>query len=133
MTARSCRGRRKARGHRPRLQFPPMPASRTVILSLGEIMSPAYFWTIVVYMVLLVGIGAVRSRSVENQEDFSVAGRQLSTFVLFGIILLSFLAGRARRFPAITVQDILETRYNKWARVFGVVTLVLTAVTIVSY
>src|SRR5213596_193041 len=132
-------------------------------------MSPAYFWTIVAYMVFLVGIGAVRSRSVENQEDFSVAGRQLSTFVLFGtmlatwigtgsifgfsgkiyevgiaawilpvgsqigIILLSFLAGRARRFPAITVQDILETRYNKWARLLGVITLVLTAVTIVSY
>ncbi|PYS55907.1 MAG: hypothetical protein DMG13_01560 [Acidobacteria bacterium] len=132
-------------------------------------MSPIYFWTIVAYMVALVGIGALRSRRVESQEDFSVAGRQLSTFVLFGtmlatwigtgsifgfsgkiyevgiaawilpvgsqigIILLSFLAGRARRFPAITVQDILETRYNKWARLLGVITLVLTAVTIVSY
>ncbi len=132
-------------------------------------MSSAYFWTIVAYMVFLIGVGALRSRRVESQEDFSVAGRQLSTFVLFGtmlatwigtgsifgfsgkiyevgiaawilpvgsqigIILLSFLASRARRSSAITVQDILETRYNKWARVFGVITLVLTAVTIVSY
>src|SRR5213083_2620691 len=132
-------------------------------------MSPIYFWTIVAYMVFLIGIGALRSRRVESQEDFSVAGRQLSTFVLFGtmlatwigtgsifgfsgkiyevgiaawilpvgsqigIILLSFLASRARRSSAITVQDILETRYNKWARVLGVITLVMTATTIVSY
>ncbi len=120
-------------------------------------------------MVFLVGIGAMRSRGVESQEDFSVAGRQLGPFVLFGTMLatwigtgsifgnagktyevgiaaiilplgalvgiaaLSFLAGRARSLPAITVQDILEARYNKWARVLGVITLVLTAVTIVSY
>lgn len=132
-------------------------------------MTSIYFWTIVAYMVFLVVVGAWRSRSVENQEDFSVAGRQLTTFVLFGtmlatwigtgsifgnaektyrvglgafilpfggligIALLSLLAARARRFEAITVQDILETRYNKWARVLGVITLVLTAVTIVSY
>lgn len=132
-------------------------------------MTTIYFWTIVAYMVFLVGIGALRSRGVENQEDFSVAGRQLSTFVLFGtmlatwigtgsifgnagktyqsgiaawilplggllgILALSFLAAKARRVEAITVQDILESRYNKWARVLGTVTLVLTAVTIVSY
>jgi SSS family transporter len=132
-------------------------------------MTSIYFWTIFAYMIFLVGIGALRSRGVNSQEDFSVAGRQLTTFVLFGTMLatwigtgsifgnagktyevgiaawilplgglagiacLSLLAARARRFPAITVQDILETRYNKWARIFGVITLVLTAVTIVSY
>jgi len=132
-------------------------------------MTSVYFWTIVAYMVFLVGIGALRSRSVKSQEDFSVAGRELSTFVLFGtmlatwigtgsifgfaertyqvgiaawilplggiagIIVLSFLAAKARNLEAITVQDILEHRYNKWARVLGVITLVLTAVTIVSY
>jgi len=132
-------------------------------------MTSIYFWTIVAYMIFLVGVGAVRSRGVDKQEDFSVAGRSLGTFVLFGtmlatwigtgsifgnagkvyevgvaafilpfgaligIALLSFLAGKSRRLKAITVQDILETRYNKWARVLGVITLVLTAVTIVSY
>jgi solute:Na+ symporter, SSS family len=132
-------------------------------------MTTIYFWTIVVYLIFLIGVGALRSKSVENQEDFSVAGRQLSTFVLFGTMLatwigtgsifgnagktyeagiaawilplgglagiaaLAFLAAKARRFEAITVQDILEKRYNKWARVLGVITLVLTAVTIVSY
>src|SRR5262245_38640393 len=132
-------------------------------------MTTIYFWTIVVYLICLIGVGALRSKGVENQEDFSVAGRQLSTFVLFGTMLatwigtgsifgnagktyepgiaawilplgglagiaaLAFLAAKARRFEAITVQDILEKRYNKWARVLGVITLVLTAVTIVSY
>jgi solute:Na+ symporter, SSS family len=132
-------------------------------------MTSIYFWTIVAYMIFLVGVGTVRSRGVDKQEDFSVAGRSLGTFVLFGtmlatwigtgsifgnagkvyevgiaafilpfgaligIALLSFLAGKSRRLRAITVQDILETRYNKWARVLGVITLVLTAVTIVSY
>jgi len=37
-------------------------------------MSSAYFWTIVAYMVFLIGVGALRSRRVESQEDFSVAG-----------------------------------------------------------
>jgi len=132
-------------------------------------MTTIYFWTIVAYLIALIGIGAARSRKVESQADFSVAGRQLSTFVVFGTMLatwigtgsifgnagkayevgiaawilplgslvaigfLSALAGKARRTEAITVQDILEERYNKWARIFGVVTLVLTAVTIVSY
>jgi SSS family solute:Na+ symporter len=132
-------------------------------------MTSVYFWTIVAYMVFLTGIGALRSRGVKSQEDFSVAGRELSTFVLFGTMLatwigtgsifgfaertyqvgiaawilplggitgitaLSFLAAKARNLEAITVQDILEHRYNKWARVLGVITLVLTAVTIVSY
>src|SRR5262245_29244287 len=120
-------------------------------------------------MLFLVAVGAAKSRRVHSQEDFSVAGRGLSAFVLFGTMLatwigtgsifghagktyevgiaawilpmgavlgigaLTFLAGQSRKFKAITVQDILEARYNKWARIFGVVTLVLTAVTIVSY
>ncbi len=132
-------------------------------------MTTIYFWTIVGYMIFLVGVGAIRSRGVRTQEDFSVAGRQLSTFVLFGtmlatwigtgsifgnsekvyqagiaamilpigelvgIALLAFLAAKARRLTVITVQDILEKRYNKWARILGVITLVMTATTIVSY
>ncbi|MBI4468533.1 MAG: sodium:solute symporter family protein [Acidobacteria bacterium] len=50
-----------------------------------------YFWTLVAYMVALVGIGAIRSRDVRTQEDFSVAGRRLSTFVLFGTMLATWI------------------------------------------
>lgn len=124
---------------------------------------------ILIYLVALLVFGLVRSRGVKSEEDFAVAGRSLSTFVLVGtmvatwigtgsifghaertyrvgiammimplsdivgITLLIFLASRARRFNSITVQDILEERYNVWARLIGAITLIIAAVTIVSY
>ena len=114
-----------------------------------------------------MGVAIRGSRQVASQEDFSVAGRKLSSLVLFGtmlatwigtgsifgnaektyrvgvaaviiplaalagIVVLYFLAGRARGLRGITVQDLLERRYNATARVFGTVTLVLAYVTIV--
>jgi len=121
------------------------------------------------YLLALVGIGLIGVRKVSTQEDFSVAGRSLNTFVLFGtmlatwigtgsifgnaektyevgiaafiipigslagIAILSFLAARARGLKQITIQDLLEKRYNSTARVLGVVALVLAYLTIVSY
>ena len=132
-------------------------------------MTTIYFWTILVYLVALLWVGFRGSRDVRSQEDFSVAGRRLNTFVLSGTLLatwigtgsifgnaektyrvglaalmlpcaslvgiglLYFLAGRARALQQITIQDLLETRYNATARVFGVVTLVIAYTTIVSY
>jgi Na+/proline symporter len=128
-----------------------------------------YFAVILAYLVVLFVVGFRQSRGVASQEDFSVAGRQLSVFVLFGTMLatwigtgsifgnaektyrigiaaiiipmasilgiaaLSFLAGRVRGMRQITIQDLLEQRYNSTARVFGVVTMVIAYVTIVSY
>jgi Na+/proline symporter len=54
-------------------------------------MSSVYFWVILAYLVFLVAVGALRSGKVETQEDFSVAGRQLSTFVLFGTMLATWI------------------------------------------
>lgn len=121
------------------------------------------------YLLALMFIGFIGVRKVSTQEDFSVAGRSLSTFVLFGtmlatwigtgsifgnaektyevgisafiiplgslagIAILSLLAARARGLREITIQDLLEKRYNAAARVFGVVALVLAYLTIVSY
>ena len=128
-----------------------------------------YFYAILVYMVVLVVVGALRGRQVSTQEDFAVAGRNLSVFVLFGtllatwigtgsifgfaektyrvgiaaiiipfaglsgIVVLSFLAARVRRLEQITVQDILEKRYNATARLFGAIALVIAYTTILSY
>ncbi len=128
-----------------------------------------YFATILIYLVALIGVGLWKSRGVSTQEDFAVAGRSLSTFVVFGTMLATWIgtgsifgnsektyqvgaaawivplgelvgiaflymvAAKARRLRAVTVQDILETRYSAFARVLGVVTLVFTAVVIVSY
>ena len=50
-----------------------------------------------------------------------------------GIIIVYFIAGRVRRFGQFTVPDILEARYNKWARVLGTITTIIAYVTIVSY
>ena len=115
-------------------------------------MTTIYFWTILAFLLLLVGVAIRGSRQVASQEDFSVAGRKLSPLVLFGtmlatwigtgsifgnaektyrvgvaaviiplaalagIVVLYFLAGRARGLKGITVQDLLERRYNATAR-----------------
>jgi SSS family solute:Na+ symporter/sodium/proline symporter len=50
-----------------------------------------------------------------------------------GIIIVFFIAGRVRRFGQFTVPDILEARYNKWARILATVTTIIAYVTIVSY
>ena len=50
-----------------------------------------------------------------------------------GIIIAYFIAGRVRRFGQFTVPDILEARYNYWARILATVTTIIAYVTIVSY
>jgi len=53
--------------------------------------------------------------------------------VWVAIIILYLVAPRARRFAEFTVPDILEARYNKYARVFGTVTTIIAYTAIVSY
>ena len=50
-----------------------------------------------------------------------------------GIIIAYFLAGRVRRFGQFTVPDILEARFNKWARLLATITTIIAYVVIVSY
>jgi SSS family solute:Na+ symporter len=50
-----------------------------------------------------------------------------------GIIIAFFIAGRVRRFGQFTVPDILEARYNKWARLLATITTIIAYITIVSY
>jgi SSS family solute:Na+ symporter/sodium/proline symporter len=128
-----------------------------------------YFWVIIAYLVILIGVGAYRSKFVKNQDDFMVAGRRLSAKVLVGtllatwigsgsiiasaglaydrgfpalwfdagvwvaIIILYFIAGRARAFAQYTVPDILEARYNKYARLLGTIVTIIAYTAIVSY
>ena len=40
---------------------------------------------------MLVVVGLIGSRGVASQEDFSVAGRKLSVFVLFGTMLATWI------------------------------------------
>jgi len=50
-----------------------------------------------------------------------------------GIMVVYFIAARVRRFGQFTVPDILEARYNRWARLLATVTTIIAYVTIVSY
>jgi solute:Na+ symporter, SSS family len=50
-----------------------------------------------------------------------------------GIILVFFLAARVRRIAQYTVPDILELRYNKWARILGTIVIIIAYTTIVGY
>ncbi len=50
-----------------------------------------------------------------------------------GITVAYFIAGRVRRFGQFTVPDILEARYNQWARLLATITTVIAYITIVSY
>jgi solute:Na+ symporter, SSS family len=128
-----------------------------------------FFWTVLLYLALLMGISIWKSRAIKNQEDFMVAGRKVSTSKLvgtllctwlgsgtllagaglaarvgiselwlaagawIGIIIVFFLAGRVRRIAQYTVPDILELRYNKYARILGTIVIVIAYTTIVGY
>jgi SSS family solute:Na+ symporter len=71
----------------------------------------AYFWVVIAYLMILIAVGAWRSRQVHTQEDFMVAGRRLSAKVLCGTLLATWIgsgsliggAGLAYRegFPAL--------------------------------
>ncbi len=74
---------------------------------------------------LLAGAGL--AANVGFSELWMAAGAWL------GIIIVFFLAARVRRIAEYTVPDILELRYNKWARILGTVVIVIAYTTIVGY
>ena len=50
-----------------------------------------------------------------------------------GLLLIYFIAPRARKFAQYTIPDLLEVRYNQAARVLGVITILLAYTAITSY
>ncbi len=50
-----------------------------------------YFFTILAYLALLLGIGVWKSRSAKTQDDFMVAGRSVSTFYLVGTLVCTWI------------------------------------------
>lgn len=50
-----------------------------------------------------------------------------------GLLLIYFIAPRARKFAQFTIPDLLEARYNQTARVLGVIAILLTYTAITSY
>ena len=50
-----------------------------------------------------------------------------------GLLLIYFIAPRARKFAQFTIPDLLEARYNQTARLLGVVAVLFTYTAITSY
>src|SRR3954469_23845070 len=50
-----------------------------------------------------------------------------------GLLLIYFIAPRARKFAQFTIPDLLEVRYNQLARVLGVIAVLFTYTAITSY
>src|ERR1039458_2202112 len=50
-----------------------------------------------------------------------------------GLVLIYFIAPRARRFAQFTIPDLLETRYSQTARVLGVIAVLFAYTAITSY
>src|ERR1700744_6523126 len=50
-----------------------------------------------------------------------------------GLLLIYFIAPRARKFAQFTIPDLLEARYNQTARVLGVVAILFAYIAITSY
>ncbi len=65
--------------------------------------------------------------------NIGIAELWMSAGAWIGIIIIYFMAGRIRRIGAFTVPDILELRYNKWARILGTVIIIIAYTTIVGY
>src|SRR5579862_715002 len=51
----------------------------------------------------------------------------------FGLLLIYFIAPRARKFAQITLPDLLEARYNQTARVLGTFAILFAYIGITSY
>ena len=128
-----------------------------------------YLIAIFIYLLVLTVIGIYKSRQVKTQEDFTVAGRTLSPWIMvctmlavwigtgsivgnagktyeigmpalwlpigtfIGMILLSFIATRARNIEALTVPEIIGKRFGNTARTLAVVALILAYMVIVGY
>jgi len=50
-----------------------------------------------------------------------------------GLLLIYFIAPRARKFAQFTIPDLLEARYNQTARVLGVIAILFAFTAITSY
>ncbi len=51
----------------------------------------------------------------------------------FGIAVVALLAPRVRRLEQFTLPDILELRYNRWAKLLGSLTIIIAFTAIVAY
>ena len=91
-------------------------------------------WHVLVFTLLSSWIGAGSLfGGAENAYRNGFASLWQPAGGWLGLIVIAFIAGRARRFAQFTVPDLLETRYNATARVLGSIAIVVSCIVITSY
>ena len=79
-----------------------------------------------------IGSGSIlASAGLAYREGFPALWFDAGVWV--ALIVLYFIAGRARKLAQYTVPDLLEMRYNKYARILGTIVTVIAYTAIVSY
>src|SRR5438874_10623338 len=84
-------------------------------------------WPVLVFTLLSSWIGAGSLLAgAENayRNGFVALWQPLGGWV--GLLIIGFIAGRARQFAQFTVPDLLEARYNSAARVLATVAIVIS-------
>jgi len=91
-------------------------------------------WPVLVFTLLSSWIGAGSLfAGAENAFRNGLAALWQPAGGWAGLAVIALIAGRARRFAQYTVPDLLETRYNRFARLFGTLAIVIAYVGITSY
>ncbi|MBT9331085.1 sodium:solute symporter family protein [Paracidobacterium acidisoli] len=79
-----------------------------------------------------IGSGSLLG-GAENAYRHGFAALWQSAGGWLGLLLIYFIAPRARKFAQFTIPDLLETRYNQTARVLGVIAVLFAYTGITSY
>jgi len=91
-------------------------------------------WPVLVFTLLSSWIGAGSLfAGAENAYYNGFAALWQPAGGWAGLLVIAFVAGRARRFAQYTVPDLLEARYDKFARLFGTLAIVIAYISITSY
>jgi solute:Na+ symporter, SSS family len=91
-------------------------------------------WPVLVFTLLSSWIGAGSLfAGGENAYRNGFAALWQPAGGWLGLLVMFFIAGRARRFAQYTVPDLLERRYNAAARVLGTIAIVISCTVITSY
>ena len=91
-------------------------------------------WPVLVFTLLSSWIGAGSLLGgAENayRNGFSALWQAAGGWA--GLVVISLIAGRARRFAQYTIPDLLETRFNSTARVLATIAIVISYTVIASY
>src|SRR2546428_5985919 len=91
-------------------------------------------WPILVGTLLATWIGSgsiFGGGTLGYQQGFAALWQPAGAWL--GIVVIYFVAGRARRFGQFTVPDIMEERYGASARVLATIATIVSYVIIVSY